>query len=152
MKFRFRLQTLLKIRENARAEAQAELGKAREAERVVLEQLDEIRINIEKCANEGRKAIEYGKIDVNFMIGLRRHEAYLLSQDTVLKKHLEDVRAEIERRRQILMNADREVKTLEKLKEKQYEQFVEDYRAAEMKEMDEIANRRSRPGERKNVG
>lgn len=147
MKFKFRLQTLLKIRENARKEAQGELAKAHEAERIVMNKIEELGQEIARCGEETRKAILHGKIDVNFMIGLRRHEAYLISQRGLAQQQLTQVREEIERRRIILMNADREVKTLEKLKEKQRERFMDDIRVSDMKQMDEIAGRDRREKE-----
>jgi len=141
MKFKFRLDSLLKIRENIRAERQAELSKANEAARIVEEQLQRVRTEIVRCGDLGREAMQQGRISVDYLLSLRRHEAYLLAQQGQAQNHLEQIRQEIERRRIALMEADRDVKVLEKLREKQKTKHLREEALAEVKRMDEIAGR-----------
>ena len=142
MKFKFRLQTQLKINEQRRAEAQAELAKAQDAEQIVETELKRIQTEIADCADQARRSMQEGRIDVNFLLGLRRHEMVLVAQQGEATEQLNIVRQEVEKRRLFLMEKDREVKTLEKLKEKQFEAFKEEHRRAEAKQMDEIAGQR----------
>ena len=144
MKFKFRLTPLLKIRENVRAEKQAELGKAYEAARIVEEELQRLQSELVRCGELGREAIQKGRISVDYLLSLRRHESFLLDQQTQAQGQLEQIREEIERRRIALMEADREVKVLEKLQEKQKTKHLQEQSLAELKQMDEIAGRTGR--------
>lgn len=143
MKFKFRLETLLKIRINARTEAQTELAKAQDAERIVEQKIEELLKNIKNAAAEAGVRLRGGQISVDFLIAFRRHEAYLLAQQGAAQEHLVKVQKEVKRRREILMEADKEVKTLEKLKEKQFQESQDKLRLDEMKQIDEIAGQRS---------
>ena len=142
MKFKYRLAPLLKIRENVRAERQAELNKAYEAARIVEAELERVQKELVRNNELGREAIQQGQISVDYLLALRRHEALLLAQQNQAQEHLEQVRQEIERRRIALMEADREVKILEKLREKMKTRHLQEESLAELKQMDEIAGRR----------
>ena len=143
MPFRFRLQPLQKIRENIRRDRQTELAKALEAEAVVREKIENLVRDIAKTKEDGRKWASSGKINVDFLVGLRRHEAYLLVQKTDAEQTLEQVLAEVERRRQAVVEADKEVKILEKLHEKLKERHDSELDAKEIVELDEIASQRA---------
>ncbi|MGL6227141.1 MAG: flagellar export protein FliJ [Thermoguttaceae bacterium] len=138
-KFRFRLSPLLKIREHVREERQGEFIKAQEAERIILEQLDRVRAEITNCLEMGRSAIQSGRISVDYLLALRRQEAFLLTQQNHADGQLKLVREEIERRRLALMEADRDVKVLEKLREKMEERHQQEEQQVELKQIDEIA-------------
>ncbi|MDR1959199.1 MAG: flagellar export protein FliJ [Planctomycetaceae bacterium] len=137
--FKFRLTPLLKIRENLRREKQAELAKALEAETVVVEKLTEIEQNMLHVKEEARTRILRGKISVDFMVGLRRHEAFLLAQQRQIREQLEILRTEIEKRREAVREADKEVRVMEKLHEKQKDRYDFEERNKETLFMDEIA-------------
>jgi len=141
--FQFRLTPLLKIRENIRRERLAELTKSLEAEAVILEKLEGINNQIVETKKEARERIRQGKINVDYMIGLRRHEAFLLAQQSYIQEKLEILRQEIEKRRQAVIEADKEVRVMEKLREKQKERYDESERAKETVLMDEIAGQKS---------
>lgn len=142
MKFKYRLASLLKIREGVRTEKQMELNKAYEAAQIVENALQQVRENILKCTEEARQLMTGGQVRVDFLIGLRRHEAFLLAQQSHAENQLKQIQEEIERRRIALMEADREVKVLEKLKEKLKNKFLKDQALAELKQMDEVAGRK----------
>ncbi|MCL2304839.1 MAG: flagellar export protein FliJ [Planctomycetaceae bacterium] len=141
MKFKYRLAPLLKIRENVRAERQTELSKAYEAARIVEEELQRVQSELVRNNELGREAIQKGQISVDYLLSLRRHEAFLLTQQSQAQEQLEQIRQEIERRRVALMEADREVKVLEKLREKMKFKHLQEEALAELKQMDEIAGR-----------
>jgi len=141
-RFKYRLAPLLKIKENIRTEKQTELAKAYEAQRIVQEQLKQVEEELAKSTEEGRHFIQEGKISVDFLLSLRRHEAHLLSQKKHANEQLELIAQEIERRRIALMEADREVKVLEKLKEKMKIRHLEAENKLAVRQMDEIAGRK----------
>ena len=141
MPFKYRLAPLLKIRENVRAEKQAELNQAHEAARLVEEELERVRGEYAHCMEQGLQAAQQEQIDVNYLLAMRRHQAYLITQQELAIKQLEEIRQEIERRRIALMEADREVKVLEKLREKMKAKYLQEEALADLKQMDEIAGR-----------
>lgn len=139
MKYTFRLATMLKIRENSRTEAQTVLARAVEAQQIIEDKITELQAELASLLNESRQGMTGGHIRVDFLIGLRRHEAVLLAQKQTATEQLEVVKQEVERRRTALMEADREVKILEKLQEKQRTEFVTNLQKMDTKQMDEIA-------------
>ena len=143
MAFRFRLQPLQKVRENIRRDRQTELAKALEAEMVVREKIESLVGEIAGTKEEGRKLAAKGRINVDFLVGLRRHEAYLLAQKAEAEQKLEQVLAEVERRRLAVVEADKEVKILEKLHEKLKDRHDNELTAKEIVDLDEIASQRA---------
>ncbi|MGL4943397.1 MAG: flagellar export protein FliJ [Thermoguttaceae bacterium] len=139
--FKFRLETLLSIRDNVRKERQAELAKAYDAERIVLDKIGELDSGIVSLIGEGRAAMQSDNIDVEFLVGLRRREAFLRAQHTEATRQLGMIREEIEVRRRAVIEADKEVKVMEKLKERQYQRYTEEESRRDQKTMDEIASR-----------
>ena len=140
-KFRYRLAPLLKIRENIRSEKQAELAKAYQAAKIVEEQLERVNSEIAANADKGRQLLKQERLSVDSLLAFRRHEAYLLTQRNHAEGQLEQIKQEIERRRIALMEADREVKVLEKLREKAKLRHDHAEALADMKQMDEVAGR-----------
>ena len=138
--FKFRLKPLQKIRENVRRERQAELAKALEAEAVVRDKIESIVHEIAGTKEDGRKFSQEAHINVDVLIGLRRHEAYLLAQKQEAEEKLDQVLVEVERRRLAVVEADKEVKIMEKLHEKQKDKYDAEQAAKEIVALDEIAS------------
>jgi flagellar export protein FliJ len=63
----------------------------------------------------------------------------LESQRDQIQAHLELLQQEEERRRYTLLEAEKELRVLEKLEEKQYKQWEMDQLAADQKQIDEWA-------------
>jgi flagellar FliJ protein len=137
----FRLATLLKLREQTRDERRRELAQAYEAERLLRVQSAELNADREATRERMRKAGGEGSIDIEDLLNTRRYELIVKSQTTVVETQIAQVLEEIERRRGVLLEADREVKVLEKLKERQSQQFLEAEFKREKKQLDEAALR-----------
>ncbi len=141
--FVFRLATLLKVREATRDERREELGKAHEAEAILNERKQELdRESQEAAAWQGGGSM-IGSINVDRLLGGLRYELVLDAQRQALAQQEEQLQAEIERRRQNLVEADREVRVLEKLRERQLEEYEHQELLKQQKEMDEIAQIRT---------
>lgn len=139
--FRFRLETLCKLREQARDERRRDLAQAYEAEQVLRERRRLIDEEIEQTRERARNFSRERDINVDELSQTRRYELVLKAQATANEKQLSDVLAELERRRQALLEADREVKVLEKLRERGQEQYTLKELQRESKELDEAAIR-----------
>ena len=137
----FRLEPMLKLREQTRDERRRELAPAYEAQRILEDQLAEISSEQETSLRHTRRLAAPGELSVEGLLNSRRYESQLKSRVAELQQQMSQVLAEVERRRILLMEADRDVKVLEKLREREREQQVETARKREGKQLDEAALR-----------
>ena len=139
MPFQFRLQSLLRLRQADRDLRRVELAKAQRAE-------DSLRAAAEALARENGELSEHsrrlaspGEADIDRLIATRRYELVLRARASQLAAQIDQVRAEVERRRGVLMEADRQVRVLEKLCERQRAAHVTAEERREQKLLDERA-------------
>ena len=144
--FQFRLEPLIKIRDNVLKECQAELAKAYDARRILEEHLQEVERQLTEGTETARSLMQPGKtVNVDYLLGIRRQEMFLLANQEEIKQQMQEIDAEIERRRDAVVAANKELKILEKLKEKRHEQYLDDEKREETKAMNEIAGRSPNP-------
>jgi flagellar export protein FliJ len=138
--FRFRLQTLERLREAARDACREQLADALRVDDRLREQETELQTQI-ALARSLQIVPAGGRVDVDRLLQAQRYEASV----TLEVRHVQDQRkqlaAEIERRRAALVEADREVKSLEKLKEARLAEHRQQEQRQEMKLLDEVAGR-----------
>jgi flagellar FliJ protein len=140
-KFQFRLTPLLRLHEATRNERRAHLAEAYRADEILRGQVAEVEQGLAALKQECRRSAQPGTVNVDRLIDSQRYEFLLLAQRATLKQHEEALAAEIERRRQALVDADREVRILEKLRETQQQQHNQEIERHEVKLMDEVAAR-----------
>ena len=137
--FRFRLESLLRLRLADRDQRRADLAKAQRAEEALVAQ--GAVLEREQGANQvlSRRWSSPGAADVDRLIAAHRYELVLRTGLQQLAAQIVQVRGEVGRRRQALVEADRQVRVLEKLCERQQlaHQLREEKR--EQKELDERA-------------
>lgn len=139
-RFQFRLATLLRLRELARDERRAQLAEAiRLADQVRVRQ-DDVRALVESTRKLQRPSA--GPIDADGLLNATRYELVLRAELQQLEMQQATIAAEIEKRRQALVEADREVRSLERLREAQQERHLAEEEERSRKELDEIAVRR----------
>ncbi len=140
-KFRFRLATLQKLRETHRDEMRSKLAEAYQAERLLGEQIVAIHAEEAELEQAHRGALESGATNVNQLLDLQRYSAVLKGQLATMEGQTKMLSTEIEKRRLALVEADQEVRVLEKLHERQLASHRSQKMMAEAKMMDEIASR-----------
>src|SRR6478752_8427830 len=114
-KYKLRLETLQKVREANRDQQRASLAEAFRAEQVLAENRAEL-VAEEGELQELRRSAGDGKyLDVNRLLEAQRYELLLKAQSQELAKQAILLAAETERRRQLLVEADRDVRALELL-------------------------------------
>lgn len=143
-KFRFRLATLQKLRELHRDELRTKLAEAVRANQILDEQLSQVAAEIESLRTMRRQTVQGEQVDVDPLLQAQRYHGVLLAQQTTMHEQSRLLLAEIERRRQSVVEADRQVKVLEKLHERKLEEYRRGEMRAEMKVLDEVASRHSR--------
>jgi flagellar export protein FliJ len=138
-KVTFRLATLKRLREAVRDERRGQLAEAFRIADAIQERLDGLRQQLDELKRQ--QAARPGRVDVDRLVAAHRYEMVL----RVEQRHNEDQRtavlAEIERRRDALATADREVRALEKLRETQLQRHRAEEERLLVKELDEIASR-----------
>jgi flagellar FliJ protein len=137
--FQFRLAPVQRLRENVRDTRRRELADALEAERAIEQRQRELDGEIEMTVSERRTASAVGPVNVEDLANSRRYELTLQAMKYDLLSKLQMVRSEIERRRQALVQADQQVRVMEKLAETQLHDYETAQSKAEDREIDGAA-------------
>ncbi len=140
-KFKFRLATLLRLRESARDQRRSQLAEAYRAEETLLDQSRRVGDELAALMQVCREVSGPGELNLDRLLSARRYEVTLRAEQRDLKDKVDAVRAEIDRRREALVAANRAVRVLELLRDRQIEQHREKERIREIKELDEVAGR-----------
>lgn len=139
---RFRLQTLLRLREAARDERRELLADALRVEAVLREQAARLEAELEGARR--LQVLQAGPVDVDRLLAAQRFEATLRLEQQGLARQQAAVSQTIDERRAALVEADRELKVVEKLKARHTERVAQDEARALVKRLDEVAGRRAR--------
>jgi flagellar FliJ protein len=142
-KFRFRLATLQKLREIQRDELRSKLAEAVQAQQILEEQLTQVANDIQILLEMRRSAVQSGTLHVDPLLEAQRYQGVLYAQQDKMREQIRLLSAEVERRRQALVEADRQVKVLEKLHERKLAEHHAKQLLAETKVLDEVAARNS---------
>ena len=138
---KFRLATLLELRESARDERRGQLAQAYRAEEIVEQQRTRLARELSELEKQNRQASAPGPLDVDRLLEVSRYELLLRFQQQQAGQQHEMVQAEIERRREALVDANRQVRVLEELRRKQLERHRQEESRQEIKRLDEAAAR-----------
>ena len=143
-KYKFRLDTLQKVREAHRDQQRGSLAEAFRAEQVLAENRAQLADEERELRDLQRSASAGQYLDVSRLLEAQRYELLLKAQSQELAKQAILLAAEAERRRQILVEADREVRVLELLDERHRRAHDLDEQRAETKRLDDVATVRWR--------
>ena len=142
-KYKFRLETLRKVREARRTQQRVSLAEAFRAEQVLTAKRAEIVAEEADVRRLQRSATEGRYLNVNRLLEAQRYELLLKARAQELAKQATLLAAETERRRLGLVEADREVRVLEMLDERHHREHDRRRQRNEIKQLDEVAmNRR----------
>ncbi len=140
--FQFRLATLLRLRETTRDERRSQLAEAYQAEQVLTEQRQQMDRELQELRNAYQSAGRPGKLDADRLLDVQRYELVMKVQIQTLAEQQQRLAVEVERRREALVAADREVRVLEKLRETQRSHHEQEEHLREVKQWDEVATQR----------
>jgi flagellar export protein FliJ len=128
-----------RLREVARDERRSSLAQAYQADAVLETRLQSLEKEAAALKSDYRTAARPGAVDVDRLIDAHRHAMVLNLDRQHCQRQRELLAAEIERRREALAAAEREVRVLEKLREKHRDRFDADQARREQKQLDEFA-------------
>ena len=137
-KFVFELQEILDFRNFEQEQAQIELGKALAVE-------NEINQNLAQIAQQYAtlKQSMKGVTDFNLILAQNNHIKLLEYQKEELLKQLAQAKLVTEEKRKILQECMKKTSALEKLKERQHEDFLQEVENEEKKNIEELATIKS---------
>ena len=150
--YRFKLEPLRRVRQSHRDELRGQLADAYRAADLIGTQREAVRLELDELRKLQRLATSSQAMNVARVLETQRYEMVLQGQDAALAEKAKLVQQELERRRQLVAEAEREVKTLDKLELKQQTAHRLDASRRQAKEMDEtavtvVARRRAAGGE-----
>jgi flagellar FliJ protein len=140
-KFQFRLQTLLDIRISKEHAIKAELAMliAKQNEEIAMQ--EEYRKKIKEYYNKLSKKMRDGTFSYSEALMCERFAYNAQKAIDLSKKRVEQMQPEIDRVRQKLMQASKERKVVERLKEKKYEEYMYQFNREMGKELDDLNQR-----------
>jgi flagellar FliJ protein len=137
--YKFRLETLLRLRIAERDQRRADLAKALRAEEMLRAEDQAVERQQAAAAEESRRLKSPGSADVDALLQTHRFELALTTQRRTLASQIAQVQAEAERRRLALVEADRQVRVLEKLRARQAAAHRRESERLDVKQFDELA-------------
>jgi flagellar export protein FliJ len=138
-KFHFRLATLLRLRETARDECRVQLADVERTDAELQARLTGLMEQQQQLQRECRTAAEPGEVDVPHLVEAHQYAAALRVQEAELQQQRQTLAVEIDRCRQALLEADRDVQTIEKLRESQLQVHRQESERQEGRRLDEAA-------------
>ena len=136
-RFNYRMQSILDLKYKTEGQAKTEFGLARRALIEEEDKLAELYARKERYFEEGRKMRESDALPV---MEIMQNDSFMERMDELIEEQkLAVKRAEdfVEEKRLILTNEMQERQMQERLRERAFEQFIADEKAAEYKEIDE---------------
>ena len=137
--FHFRLATLLRLRETTRDERRVQLADSQRADAELENRLTRLNQEQERLRSECRTAAAPGAVDLFRLVEAQQYAAALRAEEAELGRQRQALAIEIQQRRQALIEADREVRALEKLRENRRQTHQQEENRKEAKRFDEAA-------------
>ncbi len=144
--FTFRLEPLLRLRTAERDHRREELAKAFRAEQLLEQRQQAVRQELQMIREQTGQQASPGPIQVDQLLHAHRYALLLHAQLEQLRRQREAVSQETHRRREALVEADRELRILEKLRERHALAHAYQEQRADVRTLDEIALRRRAGG------
>ncbi len=138
-RYKFRLKTLQKIRISHRDAQRTALADAYRAEQILTEQRTSLGEELQALQHRKQSATEGAYLDVNRLVEAQRYEVVLRTKELELAAQEKMLAVEVERRRKTLVEADREVRSLDLLDDRHREQHRHREEKSERVHLDEVA-------------
>ncbi|HUY31691.1 MAG TPA: flagellar FliJ family protein [Pirellulales bacterium] len=136
----FRLATLSRLREAVRDERRKQLAETLGVADATTARRDELDGELEELKR--CRAAPAGTVDVERLLDADRYEALLRLERGRVEQRRQAFESEIEKRREALLAADRDVRALEHLADTHERRRLAEEDRRGMKELDEVAQRR----------
>ena len=136
-KFVFKFETLLKFRRSRRDLCLQQVAQVLDADRAMQAERESLEQRRLEQLDQLRKLGQAGELDVDRTASRRLYAVQLSNEIRLVEQKRQELARLLEGSRQALVKADQEVKVLEKLKEKQWAQFLDAQERQTARELDE---------------
>ena len=134
------LTTLIELRRQERTERRRQLDEAQRAADILFEKDRVLERETGQATELRRGAAVAGGFDINRLLAAQRHQAALLMEQSAIRQQLQLLEQEIQRRRAALVEAEKQVRILEKLAERKTHEARMLSELREAKRLDELAS------------
>ena len=131
----------MRLRQTARDECRQELAVAQQLEQSIYERIAKFDSEIIELRDRTGASTESGSIDIDRLRDTARYQSLLASERQSAQQELEGCSAHVDCLRQSLVEADRELKSLEKLQARQQDRHRHRQREHELQQLDEASIR-----------
>lgn len=128
----------MRLRLSERDQRRADLAKALRALEVLQTELAKVQAEQRDVAHRGRALKAPGGADVDALLATHRYDMLLTVKRLQLGEQISQVQGECERRRLALVEADRTVRVLEKLRERRELDYQRQAERREIRQLDEV--------------
>jgi len=144
-KFKFRFESVLTIRAKALDDRLLEMAQVQNRLNMAIEHLEQLYCELNETKIQSETMLENEKdIDITLIEAYRN---YLLKLESDIKnqhKVITGIETELDSAKENVKEALKALKIMEKLKEKDFRQYIKDFEEAGFREIDEIAVNRFR--------
>jgi flagellar export protein FliJ len=145
--FSFRLTTLMRLRQTARDRCRQELAAEEQLERSIYERLARLDRELAELRKPAGALGHDGLIDIDRLRDTARYQSLLAAKRQAAQQECESCSAQVDRLRQSLVEADRELKSLEKLQARQQDRHRRSQHKHELRQLDEVGIRSAATGD-----
>ncbi len=139
-KFEFRFQNVLRHRRNIEQQRQRELAKVLHTRQVGLNHLRDMQETIRDSKRQLGSGL-VGKVNLEDISGFARYSAFVAERGRQIVSQLAELDKRINEARSRLIEATKDRRAMELLRDRHYAQWQEEQNRRENIEMDEIATR-----------
>lgn len=137
--FQFRYESVLEQRRRAERQRQRELAELKTREQSMKDELRQMQQTIDQSKRDMSEGL-VGRVDLNAIGHVSRYSGQVMVRGQQLVQDLASMDQQLTEARQRLMEATRQRKILERLREREYERWLWHQRRAERRQQDELAN------------
>ncbi len=121
--FQFRYHSLVQFRRMARDNCRAVLAGLYLTEQKLQTRLESLQSELERCQGQSRSAAGCGQVDLRELARARRYERVLAADRRTIGQQMDQIQCQIEAGRLAAVEAERQVKVLERLEADQRDHF-----------------------------
>jgi flagellar FliJ protein len=139
-RFEFRFAAVAKVRRVEMERQARALAEAQAKERALEKQIEEIQAIQKSEVGRLKSLAESGQLSHQMMEVSEHYRNALKKKQNMARHQLRDCREMVERERQKLIEKEKARQVMEKVREKDYEAYIEEGRRDETQRMDEISS------------
>lgn len=140
-RFEFRLKALLEVRAAERDAQRSQLAELLAAEERLRAHQATVAAELERALSAHGEAVARGHLDIDRLQAAQAFEQSLRNELLVLVRRQQDLDRLVSEQQELLVEAQRQVRVLEKLRDRQHQQYLAAQQSAQWRALDEAGAR-----------